>query len=688
MAALTSCGKKEEQATVIEKHDIAVENGRFTPEIMHQLGKITDIQVSPDGKRILYGVTYTSIEENRGVRNLFVMDIDGSNNRQLTHFTKSASNARWIDDGRRIAFLKEGQMWVMPAEGGKAVKISDVESGINEFKVGPQQCNILYSYDFKVARNAADIYPDVPKSTGRTIEGLMYRHWDHFVETVQHTCVANFSDGKVGAAFDILGDQPYELPTDPFGGLEQLAFDPDEADILYSCRKLTGKDYAYSTDTDIYLYNIHDGLEENLTEDMEGYDTDPAFSPDGKYVSWLSMERGGYEADRVRLFILDRQSRERRELTADFIYDVNSYTWAPESDCIYFNSIVEGVGEIWKVDIQGTLSRVTPEHELYDFGTPVIAGGKIITTSTSMLRPAEIVSIDPTTGEWEQISHENDDILARLDTVGMEEVWVPTTDGKKMLTWVLYPPKFDAGKVYPAILFCNGGPQTSSSQSWSTRWNFRLMASQGYIVVIPNRRGNVGFGQQWKEQISGDYIGQNMKDYLAAADYFLAKPYVGKMGATGASYGGYSIYYLAGIHGGRFSALIAHAGIFNQESMYMNTEELWFPDWDNGGCTEPGKYMAGSPWSRNPAAVRHYANSPHKFVDKWTAPILVTHGELDYRVPVEQGMMAFNAAQMFGIESKMILFPDENHWILKPQNSIHWNREFFGWFDKYLKDKQ
>ena len=686
MAALTSCGKKEEQAPIIEKHDIAVENGRFTPEILHQLGKVSDIQISPDGSKILYGVTYTSIEENKGVKNLFVMNIDGSDNRQLTHFAKSASNARWIDGGKKIAFLQDGQMWVMPAEGGKAVKVSDVESGINEFKVGPQQCNVLYSYDFKVAQKAADIYPDVPKATGRTINGLMYRHWDHFVETIQHTCLANFSDGTVGASFDILADEPFELPTDPFGGLEQLAFDPDEANILYSCRKLTGKDYAYSTDTDIYLYNIHDGFDENLTEDMPGYDTDPAFSPDGKYASWLSMERCGYESDRIRLFILDRETKERRELTKDFIYDVNSYTWAPESDCIYFNAIVEGVGEIWKVDLQGKLSRITPEHEFYDFGTPAIVGDKIITTSTSMLRPAEIVSIDIATGEWKQISHENDETLAKLNEIKMEEVWVPTTDGKKMLTWVLYPPQFDESETYPAILFCNGGPQTSCSQSWSTRWNFRLMASQGYVVVIPNRRGNVGFGQEWKEQISGDYIGQNMKDYLAAADYFLAKPYVGKMGATGASYGGYSIYYLAGIHEKRFSALIAHAGIFNQESMYMNTEELWFPDWDNGGCKQPGTYMAGSPWSKNPAAVRHYANSPHKLVDKWTAPILVTHGELDYRVPVEQGMMAFNAAQMFGVESKMILFPDENHWILKPQNSVQWNREFFAWFDKYLKN--
>ena len=398
------------------------------------------------------------------------------------------------------------------------------------------------------------------------------------------------------------------------------------------------------------------------------------------------MERDGYEADRVRLFVRDMENGVRTELTDGFIYDVEGFAWSEDSKTIYFNSIVEGTGEIWKSDLAANLERVTPQHDFVDFGTPIPAGDRLIATNTSMLRPAEIVSVSLADGTWQQISHENDEILAKVEQIKMEEVWVPTSDGKKMLTWALFPPEFDPAKKYPAILFCNGGPQSSCSQSFSTRWNFRLMASQGYVVIIPNRRGNVGFGLEWKEQISGDYIGQNMRDYLAAADYFLAQPYVGKMGATGASYGGYSIYYLAGIHQNRFSALIAHAGIINQESMYKNTEEMWFPDWDNGGCRRPGEFMAGSPWSKNPAAVRHYSNSAHKLVDKWTAPILITHGELDYRVPVDQGMSAFNAAQMFGVPSNMILFPDENHWILKPQNSIHWNREFFAWFDKYLKD--
>ena len=684
IAALTACGPKEEGQT-IEKPDLKVADGHFTAEVLHQMGKVTDIQVSPDGTQILYGVTYTSIEQNKGVRNLFIMNIDGSDNHQITHFAKSASNARWIEGGKRIAFLKEGQIWAMNPDGKKLEQISNYEGGINEFKISPDEANILFSTDFKVAKIGKDVYPDLDKSTARDIESLMYRHWDHFVENIQHTHLANFSGSKVGADFDLLGDEPYELPTEPFSGLEQLDFSPDGQQIAYSCRKLTGRDYAFSTNTDIYLYTIISGECINLSEGMMGYDTDPAFSPDGKYLAWLSMERDGYEADRVRLFIMDMNTRERKELSTDFIYDVEGISWMPDSKGLYFNSVVEGVKEIWKTDLEGNMARVTPQHEFKDFGCPQIAGDRLIATATSMLHSAEIVSISAADGSWEQISHENDDILAQIEDIRMEEVWVPTTDGKQMLTWVLYPPQFDESKTYPAILFCNGGPQTACSQSWSTRWNFRLMASQGYIVLIPNRRGNIGFGQEWKEQISGDYIGQNMKDYLAVADCFLSRPYVGKMGAAGGSYGGYSVYYLAGIHQNRFSAFIAHAGIFDQEAMYMSTEEMWFPNWDNGACAAGGKYLEGSPWSDNPVAKRHYANSPHKLMKNWNTPILVFHGELDYRVPVSQGMMAFNAAQMFDVPSKMVLFPDENHWILKPQNSVHWNREYIAWFDKWLK---
>ena len=687
MAAVVSCSAPDkQQGEPIEKPQLTITDGHFTPEIMHQMGKVSDPQVSPDGTKILYGVSYTSIGQNRSNRQLYVMDIDGQNVRQLTHGAKSASCGRWFDGGRKIAFLEGGQIVVMNADGSGRKTVSSVEGGISEFKIHPMGDYIMYSSSFKVAKKPADIYPDLEKSTARTIEGLMYRHWDHFVEEIPHTWIAPFDGSSLGEARDILEGLPYELPTEPFSGLEQLDFAPDSHQLAYSCRKLTGRDYAFSTNTDIYIYNMENGCEFNLTQGMMGYDTEPVWSPDGTTVAWLSMERGGYEADKSRLFIAQIVSGERIELSRNFKYNVGSPVWSPDGTEIYFSSEVEGVKEIWKTDLEGNFTRVSQEHIWFDFGTPAFAGDKLITTNTSMMRPAEIVSISLQDGTWEPLTHENDAILDALATPTVEERWIETTDGKEMLTWVIYPPEFDPAKVYPSILMCLGGPQGTISQGWSTRWNYRLMAQQGYIVVLPNRRGTTAFGQEWCEQISGDYIGQNMKDYFSAADALKAEPYVGKMAAVGASYGGYSVYYLAGIHQKRFSAFIAHAGIFNEESMYMTTEEMWFADWDNGGCKQPGVYMAGSPWSDNPTAKRHYDNSPHKLIRNWDTPILITHGEMDYRVPVEQGMSAFNAAQMMGVPSKMVLFPDENHWILKPQNSIHWNREFFAWLDKYVKE--
>lgn len=688
MASVVACSspdKASDRSEPIVKPEIEITDGLFTPEIMHQLGKVSDPQVSPDGKKILFGVSYTSIAQNRSNRQLYVMDLDGENVRQLTTGAKSASNGRWFEGGEKIAYLEGGQIVVMNSDGTGRKTVSNVEGGIGEFKIHPMGDYVLYTTDFKVAKKPADIYPDLEKSSARTIEGLMYRHWDHFVETVPHTWFAPFDGNSLGEATDILAGQPYELPALPFSGIEQIDFAPDSHQLAYSCRKLTGRDYAFSTNTDIYIYNMENGVEFNLTEGMTGYDTEPVWSPDGMTVAWLSMERGGYEADKSRLFIAQIVSGERIELSGNFKYNVSTPVWSPDGKEIYFSSEVEGVKEIWKTDLEGNFSRVTPCHEWFDFGTPSFAGDRLITTNTSLMRPAEIVSVSLADGSWKQLSHENDAIIGQLETPTVEERWITTTDGKKMLTWVVYPPRFDKSKVYPSILLCLGGPQGTISQGWSLRWNYRLMASQGYIVVLPNRRGTTAFGQEWCEQISGDYIGQNMKDYFSAADALKAEPYVGKMAAVGASYGGYSVYYLAGIHQKRFSAFIAHAGIFNQESMYMTTEEMWFPDWDNGGCKQPGVYMAGSPWSDNPAARRHYDNSPHKLIRNWDTPILITHGELDYRVPVEQGMSAFNAAQMMGVPSKMVLFPDENHWILKPQNSIHWNREFFAWLDKYVK---
>lgn len=674
-SACAGVGEKTEEGTPIARSTIKVENGLLTPEVMHNMGKVSDPQVSPDGKEILFGVSYTDIAQNKNNRELFIMDVDGSNKRQITSTVKSENNARWINGGKEILFLVSGEIWKMDRDGNNRVKIGEYGNGISEFKISPAADKILFVSNIKSADKAVDVWSDLDKASGRMIDKLMYRHWDHFVEEIPHPFIADFDGNSISNVFDILEGEPYESPTLPFGGAEQLNWSPDGGKILYASRKVVGKEYAYSTNTDIYLFDIETKSHTNLTEGMPGYDTDPVFSPDGKYISWLSMERAGFEADKHRLFVMNLETGEKRDLTQNFKYNAESPVWLNDGSGLYFNSCANAVTGIYRVTLTDEeIERIT--EGWFDYGKVEIAGDKLIALYRSMSMPNEIVSVDPVTGEYIQISKENEHLLSQITMGKVEERWIKTVDNKDMHMWVIYPPGFDPAKKYPALLFCLGGPQGTLSQNWSYRWNFQLMAANGYIVILPNRRGTTAFGQEWTDQISGDYIGLNMQDYFSSVKEMKKESFVGKVGAVGASYGGYSVFYLAGIHKGMFSAFVAHAGIFNQEHMYMTTEELWFPHWDNGGA----------PWDDNPVAKRHYANSPHKFVKNWDTPILITHGEMDYRVPVDQGMAAFNAAQALGVPSELLLFPEENHWILKPQNSVQWNRVFYRWLDKWLKE--
>lgn len=677
IALATSCGGggKETNEELITRSSINVENGRLTPEIMHSMGKVSEPQISPDGSKILYGVTYTSIPQNKNNRELFVMNVDGSDQKQLTTTPNSENNARWINDGNDIAYLLGGQLWIMKADGSGAKKISDYEAGINEFAFSPNGSKILFISEVKVNKKAVDVWPDLDKANGRMYSELMYRHWDHFVETIPHPFLADFSGADLTNIKDVLEGEPYEAPVLPLSGIEQFSWSPDGTKIIYASRKLTGKEYAYSTNTDIYLYNIAENSHENLTEGMMGYDTDPLYSPDGKYIAWISMERPGFEADKKRIFIMDMETKVKTELTSNYTYNAETITWLADGSGLYFTSCVKALTGVYHVNLADKeIKRIAQDQ--FDFNEVLLAGERLICTFKSMSMPNEIASINPLDGSYNQLTFENKHLLDQITMGKIEERWIKTVDNKDMHMWVVYPPNFDSTKVYPTLLFCMGGPQGTLSQSWSYRWNFQLMAANDYIVILPNRRGTTAFGQEWTDQISGDYIGLNMQDYFSSVKELKKEKYVGKVGAVGASYGGYSIFYLAGIHKGMFSAFVAHAGIFNQEHMYMTTEELWFPHWDNGGA----------PWDDNPIAKRHYANSPHKFVKNWDTPILVTHGELDYRVPVDQGMAAFNAAQALGVPSELVLFPGENHWILKPQNSVQWNRVFYAWLDKWLKN--
>ncbi|MBQ1841593.1 MAG: S9 family peptidase [Bacteroidales bacterium] len=716
------------QQGYIGPSEITVQDGKMSPEVLLSLGRLSDPRLSPDGKKILYGVSYTSIKDNRSVRNLFFSPLDGGNKVQLTFDGKSISCARWSKDGNSVYFIQGGQIYKAPFKAGKLgkkVKISDVPEGISEFEFSPDESQIMYVSSVKSAvQTPSDSDPALDKATAYATEDLMYRHWDHWVETIDHTYICPAGGGMItkDRSLDILGgpDVLYQLPNGPFGGIEQLSWSPDGRYVAYSCKKLTGKEYAFSTNTEIFIYCILTG-ETTKISDGGGYDTDPVWSPDGKAIAWLHMERDGYEADKTDLFLAELKSEEEgegqtsnpaalniRNLTSGFAYNVAGPVWAEDSKSIYFNSLVEGLQGIFNIrtdnNVPGEqgLTRLTPDGAWFDFGSPfaVLEDGTLLATYCSMDFPTEIVAVKD--GEFKAVTSENAHILSQLKGHKTEMRKVKTVDGKDMLTWVLLPPDFDSTKVYPAIEICLGGPQGTLSQGWSYRWNYCLMANQGYVVVLPNRRGTTAFGQPWCEQISGDYIGLNMQDYLSAAKMIKAEPYVGKLAACGASYGGYSVYYLAGIHGDIYDCFIAHAGIFNEEHMYMTTEEMWFPNWDNGGIPEeyayePGQIgpkgdgktfggiqQAGSPWSTSPKAVRHYSNSPHTLVKNWHTPILCIHGGSDFRVPYDEGMAAFNAAQMMGVPSKLIVFPDENHWILKPQNALYWHRSYFEWLSRWL----
>lgn len=677
-----------EEMDIIDRPDFKSATGIFDIDALEALGRVSEPRVSPDGKRVLFGVSYESVPQNKSNRDLYVMNIDGTGVTRITKTAQSENSAVWIDNGTRIAFVyaekgSSPQLWVMNADGTERHAATNIEGGIEGFLFSPDQSKVVLIRTVKYNRTASDIYPDLPKATGRVIDDLMYKHWDTWVTEIPHPFIGAFDGQTVTDLKDIMEGEPYEAPMRPFGGVESFAWSPDSKILVYTSRKKTGMEYALSTNSDLYAYNLTTGTTTNLTEGMMGYDTNPAFSPDGRYMAWLSMERDGYEADKNRLFIRDNATGQKTDLTSDWDYTIEEFVWNPNGKNIWFIAYHQGVAPIFNMEV-ATHKVTTVAEGLYDYTTLAPVDNKtIVTMRHSMLRPNEIYRIGPKTkkGVKEDVALTdiNGDIFAQLTMPTIEAKKVPTTDGKEMLTWVIYPPKFDASQKYPAILYCQGGPQSAVSQFWSYRWNFALMASNGYIMIAPNRRGVPGFGTEWEEQISKDYPGQNMRDYLSAVDYMKAnEPAIdpARIGATGASYGGFSVYWLAGNHDKRFAALLAHAGIFNTEAQYLETEEMWFANWDMGGAF----------WDKdNAVAQRTFATSPHRFVDRWDTPIMISHGEKDYRILASQGMAAFNAAKMRGIPAEMVIFPDENHWILKPQNAVMWQRLFFRWFDRWLK---
>ena len=682
--AMMSCQKdKDNDDEIIERPDVKIENGMLTPEVLEAFGRISEAVPSPDGKEIAFTLAYESIEKNKSNAEIYKIGIDGGEPVRLTKSAGSESNIRWIEEGKKIAFLRydketeANQIYAMDADGNGMKRLSEVKNGIECFEISPDGNKVIYGSPIDAFDKDSTLFEGLPKTTGRVVDDLMYKHWDEWVTKIPHPFLAEINGDKISDAVDIMEGEPYECPMRPFGGTESFAWSPDSKTLVYVSRKLKGMDYAFSTNSDLYLYDLESKTTKNLTEGMPGYDTDPVFSPDGKQLAWLSMATAKYESDKKRLMVMDMQTKQMRDLTENWDYWPEGLAWTPDGKSIMFNGYYQGVEPVFKMDV-ATCAIDTLANDICDFsGVKPLSDNSLIALRHSMKSPNEIVKISKE--GVTDLTSVNKELLGQLKLGEVKKVLVPTTDGKQMTCWEILPPDFDPNKKYPAILYCQGGPQQAVSQFWSYRWNFMIMAANGYVVIAPNRRGLPGFGTEWNRQISGDYGGQNMRDYFSATDYIKGQPYVDAdhVGAIGASYGGFSVYWLAGHNDGRFAALVSHAGIFNIEAQYLETEEMWFADFDLGGPY----------WDANNAvAQRTYATSPHRFVNNWQCPMLITVGELDYRILASQGMMAFNAAKMHGLEAEMLVFPDENHWVLKPQNAILWQRVFFRFLDKYLKN--
>ena len=701
---MSACKQSEEN--IITRSDIKLESDVMTPEALWAMGRIGSYSVSPNGEKVAYQVSYYSVEENRSNTVLYCQVLSDT----IAENLGLGSSPVWLSDDK-IAFESKGEVWTMNSKGKARKQLTKTDGEVEGFLFSPDQKKVIIIKQVPYHDIIQERPADLPKSTGRLVTDLMYRHWDHYVESIPHPFIL---DLETGEEKDILEGLPYECPMEPFGGIEQLAWSTDSKQIAYTCRTKTGLMMSISTDSDIFLYNVEDGDVTNLCKPTDyeipevdptktlatqavnqnevdyqvGYDQNPKFSPDGRYLAWTSMERDGYEADRLRLCIYDLKEGTKQYVTESFDSNVDDFCWANDSKTLYFLGVWHATENLYRTNLQGEVKQLSNYQA--DFGALQFIdarskeqGASLLMEQHNYMHPADLylcsVNGDTIT-DFQQVTHENDHILSQIAAGESEARWIKTTTGEDMLYWIIKPPHFDPNKKYPTLLFCEGGPQSPVSQFWSYRWNFMIMAAQGYVIIAPNRHGLPGFGLAWQEEISGDWTGQCMRDYLAAIDDACENlPYVDKdhLGAVGASFGGFSVYYLAGNHDKRFKCFIAHDGAFNLEAMYTETEENWFSNWE----------YDDAPWNKDMTAraKKTYDNSPHRFVDKWDTPILCIHGEKDYRINATQGMSAFKAARMRGIEAQLLIFPDENHWVLKPQNGILWQRTYFAWLDKWLK---
>mgnify|MGYP002068352564 FL=1 len=675
-----------------------IEAGLLTPEILWKMGRAGSASLSPDGSKLLYAVTRYNLAENCGRTQIYVRDMASGEVSELTDLCSENNSPAWSADGRTIRFLSDRsgsmQVWEMNPEGGDLRQLSRLDADIEGFGISPRGDKAWYVRRVQVCdRKSSDVYKDMPHSKARIYDDLMSRHWDYWDEGwYRHIFVADFDGDRIAEGADILGaDAAYDAPLAPYFDMAEIAWNHAGTMLAYTCKPLAGTDYALTTDSDVFVYDVASGLTQNICKPrnfglegapvinpgaMPGYDKYPVWSPDDLRIAFRSMRQPGFESDKQRLFLYDCRTGELEDLTPEFDYNALNVVWEND-DTLWFAAPIEATHQLCRLHLPDGRVEVVTRGD-HDIKTFTMAGGRLVAELCTISSAAEYYEVNPADGALTKISDINGDIYGHIRMGEVQKRWVPTTDGKRMLVWVILPPDFDPAKKYPTLLYCEGGPQNVVSQFWSYRWNFQLMAARGYVVVAPNRRGLPSFGQEWLEQISGDYSGQNIRDYLAAIDDVAGEPWADEahMGCVGASYGGYSVYYLAGNHEGRFKAFISHCGIFDFEAMYGQTEELFFLNHDYGGPY----------WDRtNAVAQRSYAHSPHRFVEKWDTPIMVITGEYDFRIPYTQSLEAFTAARLHGIPSRLVDFEDEGHQVLKPQNSLVWNREFFGWLDRYLK---
>ncbi|MFI3264031.1 MAG: S9 family peptidase [Rikenellaceae bacterium] len=662
--------------------------GILTPEVMWKMGRVGSSSLRAAGDKLVYTVSYYNMEENRGVTAIYVEDIATKKISQLTDYKSNNVAPAWSADGEKIYFMSNRsgsmQVWSMSASGDDVAAVTDFDGGVEGFGVAPSSDKLFYLQSVKVAdRTSADFHKDMPKSNARIYDDLMVRHWNYWDEgEYLHIFVANIDEkGRAQVGVDIIGENAaWDTPLAPYFDSSEIAWSNSGDKLAYTCKPLVGAEYAVSTDSDIFIYDVATARTENICKAADrsafvGYDKYPVWSPNDSSLAFISQCRAGNESDKARLFVYNFAQKSMSDLTASFDYNASNVVWDGESE-LYFIAPINATHQLCKVKLNGTVGVITRGD--HDINSISIEKGVAIAEVTKLTHATELFAINLGTGDMTQFSQVNKDIYDNITMGEVQKRWIKTTDDLEMLTWVILPPNFDPNKKYPTLLYCQGGPQSVVSQSWSYRWNFQVMAAQGYVVVAPNRRGLPSFGQEWLDQISGDYSGQNIQDYLSAIDSVSQEAWVDndRLGCVGASYGGYSVYYLAGIHQGRFKSFISHCGIFNFDAMYGETEELFFVNNDYGG----------SYWdAENEIAVRSYANSPHKLVDKWDTPIMIITGENDFRIPYTQSLQAFTAARLKGLDSRLVEFSDEGHQVFKPQNALVWHREFFSWLDKYLK---